>query len=135
AGVPVHADDAYSVVADGAERTRRVGPVPVVVHGIAVVIHRVDPVDVIHVSVAVIVDTVARDLAGIAPHVGREVRVRVVCSGIDVHDHDAATARGDGVPDLVRLNLDEPPQVVIQPVRIVRRRGCIDGAEVVWLRV
>ena len=51
--------------------------------GIAVVVDEVPAVDVVDVAVAVVVDAVARDLAGVGPDVGGEVGVVVVDAGVD----------------------------------------------------
>ena len=92
-----------------------------VVHGIAVVVHRVDAVHVIHVPVAVIVDAVAGDFEDVPPDVRGEVRMRVVDAGVDVADDDAAVAGGEVRPDRLRADLGEAPQAAVEPERIVRR--------------
>ena len=51
-------------------------------------------VDIVHEPVAVVVSTIARDLAGVDPHIGRKVRVGVVHPSVDHSDHNIATTPG-----------------------------------------
>jgi hypothetical protein len=78
---------------------------------------------VIHVPVAVVVDSVAGDFEGVAPDVRGEIRVRVVDPGVDVTDDDAAVAGGEVGPDRLGADLGEAPHAAVEPERIVRRRA------------
>jgi hypothetical protein len=53
----------------------------------------VDPEDVVHVAVPVVVQTVLR-LARVAPHVGGQILVRVVHAGVDHAHHETGVAGG-----------------------------------------
>jgi hypothetical protein len=69
----------------------------VVVVGIRVAIHDVDPVAVVDEAIGVTVDPVAVAVGGVGPNVRREVRVAVVDAGVD-DDHDDVSAATDDVP-------------------------------------
>src|SRR5262249_9769888 len=86
-------------VADGADGTRDVGAVALVVHRVGVVVDEVVAVDVIHVAVVVVVDAVAGDLARVGPDVGGQVGVGVVHAGVEDGD-DHTTGAGGDVPRL-----------------------------------
>ena len=68
-----------------------------VIHGVAVIVHEIVTVDVIHKAVAVIVHTIPGSLAQIDPHVLREVFVRVVDSRVD-NRHNGTRTSGGNVP-------------------------------------
>ena len=92
--VPAHAHRAEPVVAHGADGARDVRAVTDVVDRVGVVVHEVVAVVVVDVAVEIVVDPVARNLAGVGPHVRRQVGVRVVHAGID--DADDHVARSGG---------------------------------------
>ncbi|MCZ7641096.1 MAG: hypothetical protein M5U12_36605 [Verrucomicrobia bacterium] len=71
--LPANPGDADAVVADGADDAGDMGAVGVVVHRIAVLADEVVAVDVIDVAVAIVIEAVARDLAGVDPDVGFQV--------------------------------------------------------------
>ncbi len=100
-----------------------------VVLRIRVPVEKVVPVDVVNIAVAVVVNRVAWDFAGIPPHIGGEVCVRIVDAGIDDRDDHGFAAHGC-VPRLRRIDIHirratrlsrvvQPPQAGIQ--RIVGR--------------
>ena len=95
--VPRHPGDPESVVAHRSHGPGGMGPVAVVVHRVAVVVREVPAVHVVDETVAVVVDTVARDLAGIGPHIGGQVGMDVVDPGVD-HRHPHVLAAGGDVP-------------------------------------
>ena len=116
--VPAHPRDARAVVAHRADGARHVGAVARAVHRVVVLVHEVPAVDVVDEAVAVVVDAVAGDLAGVPPHVGVEVGVAVVDARID-DGHDECRAR-DRMPGLGRIDvgiLDAArlPRVVLAP--------------------
>ena len=76
----------------------------VVVEGISVAVREVVAVDVVHVAVAVVVQAVVGDLAGVGPHVGHEVGVRVVDTRVDHSDLEVRVA-GEDVPGLHGVNV------------------------------
>ena len=49
---------------------------------------------IVHESVAVVVNTVARDFAAVDPHVGGQVGVVIVHAGINHRHHNVAVAAG-----------------------------------------
>ena len=59
---------------------------------IAIVIHGIDAINVVHVPIAVIVNAIARNLAGIAPHICAEVLVAVSHAGVEHRDHHVGAA-------------------------------------------
>ena len=69
-------------------------PVPALVTNIAIVIERVDSVDVVHITVVVVIDVVAGNLTGVRPDICREVGMVVVDTGIDCGHDDAGITRG-----------------------------------------
>ena len=71
------------VVAHGPDDAGHVRAVRVIVHRIAVVTHEIVTVDVVHIPVAVVIQAVAGDLAGIDPDVGLEVGMEVVNARVD----------------------------------------------------
>ncbi len=134
-GVPVDAGDSVTVVAHGGDRAGDVRPVAVVVHGIAVAVDEVVPVDVVDQPVAVVVDAVRRHFAGVGPGVGGQIGVGVVDARVDHGHDDAGAARGD-VPRFGRVDVGvgrapglarvvEPPErveVVVAGHRVVGQR-------------
>src|SRR5262249_11241305 len=94
--VPADPGHAQAVVSQGADGAGDVGAVAVVVEDVAVVVDEIPAVHVVHVAVAVVVDAIAGDLAGVAPHVRRQVGVGVVHAGVDDGDHGVRVAGGDG---------------------------------------
>ena len=115
ADVPAHTRDADTVVADRADGAGAMGAVAVVVHGIVVPVVEIVAVEVVDIAVAVVIHAVAGDLAGIDPHVGGEVGVGVIDTGVDDHDQHAGIAGvvipGLGGVDVVVGSLVETPQV------------------------
>lgn len=57
---------------------------------VAGTVNAVEAVDVVHDTVAVIVDAIAGDLAHVDPQVGRKVRMRHVEAGVDDADGDVS---------------------------------------------
>ena len=102
--LPIDAHHADAVVAHRTDRARHVRAVAVVVHRVGIIIGEVPAHHVVDEAVAVVVDAVAGHLAGIAPGVGREIRVVVVHAGIDDGDNHAARASGR-VPRLRRVDI------------------------------
>jgi hypothetical protein len=135
---PGHAHDAFTVVAGGGDRARHVRSVSMRVtwigvrHGGEVIgTHEVPSPHVVDVAVAVVVHTVARDLAGVRPDVRGQVGVRFVEAGVD-HGHDRLTdrpltgrripgrARADGL-DAPQVGVGLPPRAAAGVERIVGR--------------
>ncbi len=103
ARAPAHSRHAHAVVADGGDGARHVRAVTMVVLGIVVVVAEVVAVDVVHVTVAVVVDAVAGDLPRVGPYVGGEVGMGVIHAGVD-HSHDDIGA-GLHVPRFGRVHV------------------------------
>ena len=130
---PVDARNTGRIVADGSDRPGDVRAVAMVVVGIAVTVDEVVPVDIVDVPVAVIVDPVAGDLSGIDPHIGSEVRMRIVDARINNGDHHVGGS-GRQVPRFrgVDVGVGEPACLagVIQPPQgrepAVIRHGRLD---------
>src|SRR5262249_42153650 len=91
--LPVHAGDADAVVAHGADGAAGVSAVAAGILWRVVHFIEVPAVDVVDVAVSVVVDAVARDLAGVHPDVGSQVRVIDLHAGIDVGDDEVRVAR------------------------------------------
>ncbi len=123
--IPGHAGHAQRVVADRADRARDVGPVAVVVHRVVVVVAEVPAADVVDEAVAVVVDAVAGDLAGVDPDVVGQVRVGVVDPGVD-YRHDDVSASREEIPRVdsgdvcARYSAGEP-RVVQAPLKMESR--------------
>jgi hypothetical protein len=98
-GAPSHAHHAAAVVAHRTDGAGHVRAVAVVVHRVAVAVGEVVAVHIIDVAVAVVVNTIAGDLARVRPDVRGEVGVRVVDTRVD-HRDDHVGGLGDGVPGL-----------------------------------
>ena len=149
ADVPVHADDADTVVSDRADRAGDMRPVPLVVCRVVVAVDEVPAAPVVDVAVSVVVDAVRATtravLSGVDPRVRGEIGMRLVDAGVDHGDHDAGITGRDrpGCVDVgIRVGcagpaVDElagvaqPPKAVVQ--RIVRDGGRLE--HVVRLRV
>src|SRR5207248_11168401 len=91
--IPVDADHARKIITygpDGAGRVRAVYPGNAVVYigGIGVVKIKVPSIIVVNVSIAVVIDAVVRYLAGVRPHIGRQIGVRVTDARIDIGNND-----------------------------------------------
>ena len=101
--------DADAVVGERADHARDRRAVPrlvvrivvrihdVLAHGAGLPVHEVPAVHVVDEAVAVVVHTVARDLAGIGPDVGGQVGMEVIDPGVD-HRHPHVLAAGGDVP-------------------------------------
>ena len=107
--LPGHTRDTDAVVASSGDGPGAVGPVSVVVHGIGIVVDEVPTVDVVDEPVAVVVEAVAGNLAGVGPHVVDQVGVEVIQSRVDDAHLDVLVARV-GVPSQRRLDLVHPVQ-------------------------
>ena len=121
--VPVDARDVGGVVALGPDRPGDVRAVAVVVERRVVVLDEVPAAGVVDPAVAVVVDAVARDLAGVRPDVVVQLGMVVGDAAVDDGDDDARAA-GLRVPGLGRVDvgvvrLVEPLEQV--EVGIVRR--------------
>ena len=64
-----YAGNALAVVADGTDRARHVGAVDLEIGKVVVVVVSVVAVNVVNHAVAVVVDSVTRNLAGVGPEV------------------------------------------------------------------
>ena len=91
-GVPINSDDASSVIAARRDNSRDVGSVPVVIQGISCSRYRVDPVVIVHETVAVVIESVSWSFPRIAPHVCVEIGVVVINSGVD-HENERPIIR------------------------------------------
>ena len=87
-GTPRDARDPDPVVAAGSDDPGEARPVTVVVARVGVAGDHVPAVDVVHVTVPVVVDAVARHLVRVRPQVGDEIPVRHVDPGVDDRDRD-----------------------------------------------
>ncbi len=102
--VPIYADHAYTVVADGSDGSGHVRAVTKQIHRIPVSVVVVVAVIVVDEAVGVVVNAVGRDLVDIDPHVVAQVRVCVVHTGVD--DRNDRTVRpADPVPRLRRIDV------------------------------
>ena len=63
-----------------------------IIHGIAVVVAEIPSVDIIHVAIIVIVNSVARNLTRIDPDIRRQVLVVIVHPGVYHCDNNVAAA-------------------------------------------
>ena len=87
---------------------------------VVVVVDEVPAVHVVDVTVAVVVDAVAGDLAGVDPQVGGQVGERRIDARVDDGDHLAAADRR--VPCRRRIRDVQPPQVEVRlPPRVAAR--------------
>ena len=88
-----------------------------IIPGIGVVLTRVDTVHIIDITIGIVVDAIAllvhtfgvrADLPRVPPHIGGEIFMIIVDSGIDRRDHDvgAASTQAPGHP---RANSCESP--------------------------
>ena len=149
ADVPVHADDADTVVSDRTDRAGDVRPVPLVVCRVVVAVDEVPAAPVVDVAVSVVVDVIRAAavavLSGVDPRVRGEIGMRLVDAGVDHGDHHAGISGRDR-PGCVHVGVrvggagpavDElagvaqPPEAVVE--RIVRDGGRLE--HVVRLRV
>src|SRR5207302_1527397 len=88
----IHAPDGVGneTIARGADGAADVRAVAVIVHWIAAVGNGVDAVNIIHETVAIIINPIAGDFARIDPHIAGEVFVRITHAGVnDRHDDGA----------------------------------------------
>src|SRR5215213_9939964 len=95
----------------------------------------VDPVYIVDVPVAVIIQTVPGDLTRVPPHVGRQIWVAVGDARIYVSHHDRGRAAAEVVPRRLSLDLLYAPEAAVKPVWVVRRRGGGDVTSKVRLGV
>ena len=80
-----HVDKA--VIGSGANRTSAVCPVAIVIHRIAVAVHCIDAVDIIHIPIAIIVHTITGNFARVHPHLPGQVLMCITNTRID-HGHN-----------------------------------------------
>src|SRR5262245_65547448 len=99
-----HPDPADGVMADGGDRARYVCAVAVLILRVVIVGEKVPAVHVVDKAVAVVVDAVAGDLAGIRVDVGGQIRVSEVNAAVQNADYYRAAAGGD-VPRLGRIDV------------------------------
>ena len=85
---PGNSADAGGVVAPATDHPGHGRAVPQAVGRIAVAVHRVGAVNVIHVAVAVVVHAVRRDLARVRPEVSCEVRMAGVDPSVEDRNGD-----------------------------------------------
>ena len=110
--VPVHAHHAQRVVADRADGPGDVRAVPEVVGRVATQTRErpaasgedVEAVHIVDVAVAVVIDSVARNLARVDPDVGGQILVRRFDAAVDHHDHHGG-ASGCEIPGQRRLDV------------------------------
>ena len=103
--VPVYAYDTDTVVADGTNGTSTMGTVAMVVIRITIIVDEVVAVDIVDVAIAIIVDSIPRDFAGIHPHVGGEVLMIPVHTRVDdTNDNRPCSSRN--VPRFGSINID-----------------------------
>ena len=102
-GVVCDPRDPKAVVADGCDRAGNMSAVTIGVVGDRVVLDEVPPMDIVNEAVAVIIDPVGRDLTGVDPDVGCEVRMIGVYSAVD-HRNDYWSERSGQFPR--RLGVD-----------------------------
>ena len=134
--VPADPHHARAVVAGCSDGAGHVRSVVVVVHRIAVVVHEVVSVHIVHEAVGVIVHAVTGDLARVGPDVAGQIDVGPIDSSVDDAHHDRATA-GGAIPGFwgIDVGIDNAaglPDVMeaVEPriLRVVRRgRHVHDG--------
>ena len=106
AGGPVHAGYTNAVIPPCPDSACHVRAMAVVVHRIAGVGDRVDPVNIVDISVAIIIDAVdcfivpvavGAGLAGVVPHISGQVLMTVVDSSVnDANNHVGGHVGGTG---------------------------------------
>ena len=97
------------------------GPMPVVVNGVAVLIESIEAMNVIDDAIGVVVDPVTSGLRHIDPHVSSKILVAVADARID-HRHDRRRGIGPHIPGFgsVDIGIDGSsvlPRVVQRPKR------------------
>ncbi len=132
---PRNANYAYAVVPNGSDCSRDVRSVTEVIDRVVALrgvliagADKIPPTHVVYVSVAVIIDTVVRDLSCVDPNVACDVGMVVVNPCVDDRHDDARS--GCGVPGRGRPDLFDPPKVVVrlapapitQEIRIIRSK-------------
>ena len=97
--------------------------VPLIVSGIPVVIVGVTSKDIVDESISIIVDLVASDFCGIAPHIGGEVLMGRLNARIDNCDNDSAGGGANipafGCVDIRIGNLVQPPKCAVEVFWII----------------
>ena len=121
AGVPVDAGDTVAVVAARTDRAGHVRAMTGEIAGRVVGVDEIPATDVVDPPVAVVIDAVSGDLAGIAPDVRRQVRMVVRDSAVDDGNRDRGAA-GRRVPRLRRVDIGvrRPEDAVDQLTRVVQ---------------
>ena len=115
ADVPVNPNHSQAIVAFGANGAGDVAAMPLVVPGVTAVGDGVNAVNVVDVAVVVVVFVVARNLAGVGPHVVDQVRMAVVNSGVD-DSYDDILRAGGYSPGLEGVDVRVPGAAVLAGV-------------------
>ena len=75
------------------------------IHRLAVVGAKIVAEDIVHKSIAVVIDPVIGDLSRILPHVGSQIRMIVGDAGVD-HPNDHVGAAGGDIPGFRRIDIN-----------------------------
>ena len=103
-GVPVYTGNTNAVVSHCRHGASDVSAVAVSVHRDGGAVTRVDSENVVDVAIAIVVDPVARNLAGIDPHVGQKIGVVKIDPGIQDRDNRLRRT-GDHIPSIWRTDI------------------------------
>ena len=91
----------------------------------------VDAIHIVHITIAIVVDAIGRlvipvrvqaGLAGIAPHIGGQVFMRVADARVDHRHHDVLRA-GSDVPGRRGIDFLHSPQQTVDTCRVIRHRA------------
>ena len=130
--LPGHSHHPDAVVAQRADSAADVRAVAVIVHGIAAVGDGVDAVNIIHKTVAIIINPVAGNFARIHPHVVRQVLVRIAHAGVNDR-HDDGARRVLNIPSVGSVDVRagdtsqltgivQSPERTVSVTKIIRRQ-------------
>ena len=106
---PINSGDSHAIVPNPANRAGAMGSMARAIHRIAArrrtdAVHPPRAINIVHNSVAVVVNVVVGNFAGIVPHIGGEIFMVVVDAGINHRRHHVRAAGGIR-PRIQRINI------------------------------
>ena len=103
-GVPIDPGNSNPVVPNRSNGSGTVGTVTVIIHRIRIVIGKVISVNVVHVAIFVIIETVTGNFAAVDPHVIAQIGMVVIHTGIKDRN-DGSTCSGERIPRFWRVDI------------------------------
>ena len=103
-GIPVNTNHTNIVITYPSNGACNMSTMTMIIHRVAIVIDKVITIDIVYITIAIIIYAIARNFAGISPHIVFQVFVGIIDAGINNTNNHIAITRSN-IPGFGAINI------------------------------